>query len=332
MNIINELNLNISIVIPVFNSQSTLHQCLNSILEAINENDEVIIVNDGSTDKSLEMIKNFSDFKIINNKKNYGAGASRNIGALHSTSEIILFVDSDIIVDKKHLAKVREHFLKNISCDAITANLNTKNFDSNFFTDYKNLYMDYVLSKSHSSVNYIYGSFCAIRKNVFLKWPEDIKYVEDSFWGLKLHRNGIVINFINDIKVIHLKKYSLISLLRNDFQVASSFSRAFVDFKRWETLYTKDNFGHTSKKQKISVLLSVLVLISYGISIKFSMFFILIWLFLNLSFFKYFVSNRNFLFALKTSMWYFFTCIIYFLGIMHGLLFLNSSRFKELEV
>lgn len=88
----------VSIIIPVYNASQYLRACLETIENQTLKNIEVICVNDGSEDTSLEILKEFaqkdSRFKIID-KENTGAGDSRNIGLKEAKGEYVLFLDAD---------------------------------------------------------------------------------------------------------------------------------------------------------------------------------------------------------------------------------------------
>lgn len=88
----------ISIIVPVFNLESYLSRCLDSIIQQSYQNIEVIVVNDGSTDNSGEICEAFKrkDNRIrIFHKKNGGVSAARNLGLEHASGAYIGFVDGD---------------------------------------------------------------------------------------------------------------------------------------------------------------------------------------------------------------------------------------------
>ncbi|KZX16044.1 putative glycosyltransferase EpsJ [Methanobrevibacter cuticularis] len=96
--------LKISIIIPVYNSDKYLKECLNSVINQTLKEIEIICVNDGSTDKSLEILNQYSSKDkriIIINKKNGGAGSARNLGIEKANGEYIIFLDSDDWIDTK---------------------------------------------------------------------------------------------------------------------------------------------------------------------------------------------------------------------------------------
>lgn len=91
----------ISIILPVYNVEQYIEQCLNSIFSQSFTDYEVICVNDASTDNSLKVLAQYSDkIEIINNPKNLGVGLSRNIGLEYANGDYIHFVDPDDWLEK----------------------------------------------------------------------------------------------------------------------------------------------------------------------------------------------------------------------------------------
>ena len=86
----------------MFNSSKTIERCLDSLLGQLTQNDEILVIDDGSTDDSLLKVKNYAEKNPIVNvisQKNMGVGSARNIGVENSRNDWITFVDSDDFVD-----------------------------------------------------------------------------------------------------------------------------------------------------------------------------------------------------------------------------------------
>jgi len=92
----------VSVIVPIYNVEAYLHSCLRSLAEQTHRNIEVIMVNDGSTDSSLEIAAEFErkhpHFRLFN-QKNGGLSVARNTGIEHAKGKYIGFVDSDDFVD-----------------------------------------------------------------------------------------------------------------------------------------------------------------------------------------------------------------------------------------
>ncbi len=96
----------ISAIIPVYNSQQYLKNCLDSILNQDLQELELICVNDGSSDNSLNILNDYakkdSRIKILN-QQNQGQGAARNKGIKAAKGEYLIFVDSDDMIESSSI-------------------------------------------------------------------------------------------------------------------------------------------------------------------------------------------------------------------------------------
>ena len=106
----------VSIIMPVYNAESTISTSIISILNQSYSNLELIIVNDYSTDKTVHKIKEFNDprIKLYENRENMGVAYSRNKGIRKSNGRFIAFCDSDDYWDIEKLTK-QIPFLRNYS-------------------------------------------------------------------------------------------------------------------------------------------------------------------------------------------------------------------------
>ena len=100
----------ITIVIPVFNVENFVNETLSSVKNQISQPDEVIVINDGSTDESSKILNNFSNlqgWKIIQTP-NQGLGLTRNFGRSIAKSDYIYFLDSDDVIKNDLIVRMRE--------------------------------------------------------------------------------------------------------------------------------------------------------------------------------------------------------------------------------
>ncbi|MEW6137590.1 MAG: glycosyltransferase [Thermodesulfobacteriota bacterium] len=100
----------ISIVIPVHNSSGTIAKCLDSLIRLTHPSFEVIIVDDGSTDTTLEICHSYPTVKVIPVPKG-GPSRARNIGIAQSRGQFVAFTDGDCVVDRHWLDELRKGFL-----------------------------------------------------------------------------------------------------------------------------------------------------------------------------------------------------------------------------
>lgn len=102
----------VSIIIPIYNAEKHLEQCLESVCSQTHTDFECILIDDGSTDKSARMcdewVKKDERFRVIH-KKNEGVSAARNDGIEKVRGEHILFVDSDDWLEKDYVAEMISH-------------------------------------------------------------------------------------------------------------------------------------------------------------------------------------------------------------------------------
>ena len=158
-----------SIIVPVYNVEKYIKNCLDSIEKQTFKDYEVIIVNDGSTDSSMDVVKDY-DFKIIN-QKNKGLSAARNRGVKEASGEYLLFIDSDDYIDKDLLKKINES-LKN-NPDVVRFQIREVFEDGNKLVDYK----EKTFSNKNgveafrliTSYHFVENAWCyAIRKEYYL--------------------------------------------------------------------------------------------------------------------------------------------------------------------
>lgn len=101
----------ISVIVPIYNSEKYLEQCLTSLVKQTYSDLEIILVNDGSTDSSMNICEKFKkedDRIILINKENQGLVRARKDGARKATGEYITFIDADDWIDADTYDNLRE--------------------------------------------------------------------------------------------------------------------------------------------------------------------------------------------------------------------------------
>ncbi len=103
----------ISIIIPAWNAEKTIKKCLDSIFDQTYKDYEIIVVNDGSTDHTKNILKIFLNKIKIVNQENKGAPAARNRGLREAKGEYLLFCDADVVMRPDCLEKMMYYLFNN---------------------------------------------------------------------------------------------------------------------------------------------------------------------------------------------------------------------------
>lgn len=178
----------ISIIVPVYNAECFLRRCVESVLSQSYTNTEIILVDDGSTDSSLRICREFEDrdsrIKVIS-QQNRGAAAARNAGIASATGDIISFVDSDDYIDSdmysNMLSMMDTHELDIVTCGRINEYANGT-ASNEFELEYPAVMSKYEAMKRFLTWDGVDSSPCdkLYRKHIFaeLRFPMG-KRVED---------------------------------------------------------------------------------------------------------------------------------------------------------
>ena len=258
----------ISVIIPVFNVEEYLEECLLSVVNQSFKDIEIICINDGSTDNSLNILENFkkkdSRFKIIT-QKNKGVGASRNIGLKHAEGKYIYFLDSDDYIDLKTLEKLYKNIKSNNS-DVVLFKFHSFDDEKNFHKrgvgfkideifgdiDYSNFTFNYHEVKKHV-LNSSYSACLKFYKKEFLDSYSNLYFsegiiFEDVLFHVKVMLQAFKISFVNDSLYYYrsnpesilnksngtLDIFNVIDMVENfliDHDYYDEFENEFIDFK-----------------------------------------------------------------------------------------------------
>ena len=115
----------ISIIIPAFNEEKTIQQCIESLRNVDYPNFEIIVVDDGSTDQTFQKASQCVAAKVLH-QENSGKPKALNNGIHHSNGEIILTVDADTTLDKHALRAIAARFASNQQLGAVAGNVKVK--------------------------------------------------------------------------------------------------------------------------------------------------------------------------------------------------------------
>lgn len=112
----------VSIIVPVYNAEKHLADAIQSVLDQTYSNFELIAVNDGSTDRSLEILQRFTDQRVrIINKENTGVSDTRNVAIKAATGEFVCFLDADDYYSPCYIQRMYETAIAN-DADMVVCN------------------------------------------------------------------------------------------------------------------------------------------------------------------------------------------------------------------
>ena len=216
------MKLNVSLYIPVYNGESTIESVLKSVLKLSPAPNEIIVINDGSSDDTEKILEGYKNqIKIISNKSNMGLGYSRNIGISNSQNENVASLDADVEVTKEWLADLNH--VKNEYGGAISGGrLIEKYKDESVYDLWRHVY---ATQNSFGDKNIgnlgrpLAGSNTLLSKSAWKKvGGYDNQYRtngEDSTFCQKLLKQNYKISYSSKAKCYHLRRDNLRSLINS---------------------------------------------------------------------------------------------------------------------
>ena len=211
----------LSVIIPVHNGSEDFRHCLQEIERSSRTPDELIIVDDSSSDSSPELALSFGAQLLATRDGPHGPAASRNRGAAIARGDVLVFIDSDVVVHIDTLALIEKYLLEQPDLSALFGSYDDEPPKQGFVSRYKNLQHHYIHQHSQREAATFWAGCGAVRREIFFNiggFNERYKRpsVEDIELGLRLCKSGHRIWLCPDIQATHLKRWNLRSLLRSD--------------------------------------------------------------------------------------------------------------------
>lgn len=251
----------LTVIVPVYNGAAVLRLALRAMAQSTRPPDELLVVDDGSTDESARVAEEFGA-RLLRTPRQSGPACARNLGARHATGDVLFFLDADVCVHPNTLALVAEAF-QDPQLDALIGSYDDDPSEPDFLSQYKNLMHCFVHHTARSEACTFWSGCGAIRREVFMECSGfDERYarpaIEDIELGYRMAEAGKRMVLDRNVQVKHLKRWSFWGLLKTDI-----FDRGIP----WTELILRDrhmpNDLNIQLSQRVSVAL-VYVLTLFG--------------------------------------------------------------------
>lgn len=235
--------IRLSVIIPVYNTEKYLERCIQSVLEQNILDKEIILINDGSTDKSAEICDKYAiEYKniIVIHKKNAGISSARNTGIEHAKGEYIMFLDSDDNLVGGSLKKLLDTASFNKS-DLCISSFNTvflETVSSNLFNERVYMTVEEFANDWHlyfaTVSNFVWGKLykkeLILRNNI--RFNPEITLGEDLLFNLIYYRRCKKIQVSNQCVVNYLQREGSIThkYINNTFELKQKYYNAIIKF------------------------------------------------------------------------------------------------------
>ncbi|MGE0269220.1 MAG: glycosyltransferase family 2 protein [Candidatus Omnitrophota bacterium] len=211
----------VSVVVPAFNCEKTIARCIECILAQSHPADEIILVDDGSVDKTSEIIRTFKTVKYLY-QSNAGPASARNLGGKEARGEFIFFTDSDCLPDKNWIDRSVKHFQKP-GVAVVSGSYGISNPKSRLA---RCIHQEILFRHRHLMPTYpkSFGSFnFGIRREVFRQvggFNESYRQAsgEDNDLSYKILKQGLRIYFEPESTVDHFHPTRMYRYLKEQFR------------------------------------------------------------------------------------------------------------------
>lgn len=210
-----ENRLKVSVIVPAWNEEVGIRTSILSLLSNSYDNLEIIVVNDGSTDKTDQVIRTFIEkhfkpeifgtktLKYIDKKENGGKGSAINAGIKKSSGDLIITMDADTTFERDAILNMARYFV-DPTLDAAVGNVKVSNTKTMIGLLQQIEYtMGFYFKRTHAffgSEYIIGGAFGAFRRSVFNRFGyfDEVNKTEDIEFSTRLQYNGCTIMFAED--------------------------------------------------------------------------------------------------------------------------------------
>jgi GT2 family glycosyltransferase len=210
----------VSAIVPVYNRAAELAQCLAALRGQRGVAMEVVVVDDGSTDDSADVAASLSD-RVIRLPRRSGAAVARNEGVRNACADVLLFIDSDVLVAPGTARHALDALAKNPDYDAVFGSYDAVPRADGIVSVFRNLLHHYTHQTADREAVTFWAGCGAMRKSAFERiggFDAAWEGIEDIELGYRLRDHGHRILLDRDMQVTHTKRWTFGSMVRTDFR------------------------------------------------------------------------------------------------------------------
>ena len=229
----------ISVIIPVYNASATLKSCLEAVVASDHCSYECIVVDDGSTDGSEKIAREFPTRVLHLANGPLGPAHARNRGSEVARGSILIFVDADVVLAPGALRLVARIFQEQPGLAAVFGSYDACPKAKGLISQYRNLLHHFVHQNGNPAASTFWAGCGAIRRSVFeqINGFDEKRFprpsIEDIELGYRLRQSGYRILLEKRLQGTHLKQWNLYSLIRTDITCrAMPWSRLILETKK----------------------------------------------------------------------------------------------------
>lgn len=297
-------DLKVSIIIPVRNDAHHLRTCLESVFLTTYANFECIVVDDCSTDNTALVAEDFP-VQLLRSHEQGGPAHARNLGASVASGEVLLFIDSDVMISPGAVTQISEVFSTKPHVEAVIGSYDDTPAHPAFISQYKNLFHHWVHQNLSRYPHTFWAACGAIRRKAFaavggfdprFRQPS----IEDIELGFRLTAQNKTIVLEKSIQVKHLKRWTFWKLLKTDIGARGiPWTKLLIENR------SLPNDLNLATPQRVCVLLTYLLILmpwfsftaEYLAILSFSALSTIV--LINVRFYQFFLEKRGVLFAIR---------------------------------
>ncbi len=186
----------VSIILPVFNGEKTVERCLKSLIGQTYRNTEIIAVDDGSMDRSLEILKKFQKVRIISSKHK-GKSHARNLGLKFANGQFVFFGESDAYYSNNFVSACVDTVLNNPKVGSVAGRLLVWNKEK-FLPKCKEVEREYAAATRKPKAGWFY-----LRRLVGKGFDERLDFGEDIELADRVRKQGFTVEWCKKARWYH---------------------------------------------------------------------------------------------------------------------------------